>query len=66
MTEVHVVKVKETETGGSPTLSGTPVIFEFNSGLGFTIGGKDILRNINKELPQLKNYYEKDNEEELF
>ena len=64
-TELHIVKVKETETGGSPTISGEPVVFEFNSGLGFTIGGQDILRKIeqSKTPIEVKNYYEKENDE---
>jgi hypothetical protein len=35
-TEIHVRKVKETETGGTPTFMDTPVIFQMiNSGLSF-------------------------------
>ena len=48
MTELHIQKIKETETGGQQTLSGEPLVFEFNRGNGFTIGGIDILREIER------------------
>lgn len=39
MTELHVYKVKDKETGGSPTMLGDPLRFDYNNGLGFTLGG---------------------------
>jgi hypothetical protein len=39
MTEVYVYKVKDKETGGEPTMMNEPLRFDYNNGLGFTIGG---------------------------
>ena len=44
MTEIHVRKVKDTESGGSPTFYDMPMSFDFNNGLGFTIGGINALK----------------------
>ena len=41
---IHVYKVKDKETGGRPTNIGEPLGFDFNNGLGFTIGGKNPLK----------------------
>lgn len=38
-TMIFTEKIKETETGGQLTEKDTPVMFEFNNGLGFTCGG---------------------------
>lgn len=38
-TLVYIDKIKEIETGGGQTEMDTPVMFEFNKGLGFTCGG---------------------------
>ena len=38
-TLIYIDKIKETETGGQQTQIDLPVMFEFNSGLGFTCGG---------------------------
>ena len=35
-TEIHVKKVKETETGGMPTFSNNPVLFKLENGTYFT------------------------------
>ena len=43
-TEVHIYKIKDKETGGAPTPLGQPYRFDYNGGLGFTIGGNNILR----------------------
>lgn len=43
-TEVHVYKIKDKETGGCPTMLGKPLRFDYNNGLGFTIGGNNILK----------------------
>lgn len=45
-TEVHVRKIKDTETGGFPTFLDTPMRFDYNHGLGFTIGGHDLLKDL--------------------
>lgn len=44
-TELHVAKIKDTDTGGSITLSDEPVFFDYNNGLGFTINGNNPLLN---------------------
>lgn len=43
-THVHVKKVKETETGGSPTFLNEPVIFKLESGTKFICGGLDAVK----------------------
>ena len=45
LTEVHVYKIKDKETGGSPTPLNEPLRFDYNHGLGFTIGGINVLKN---------------------
>ncbi len=50
-------KVKDTETGGSVSDINSPVMLDFNSGLGFTINGENPLNNTVKndlELPPLE------------
>ena len=44
MTEVHVYKIKDKETGGKPTMLNEPLRFDYNNGLGFTIGGVNVLK----------------------
>ena len=39
LTEIHVLKVKNKLTGGSPTMLNEPLRFDYNNGLGFTLGG---------------------------
>lgn len=48
ITEVHVRKIKDTETGGKVTPIDAPLDFEFNSGLGFTMDGQNILNQTKK------------------
>jgi len=43
-TEVYVYKIKDKETGGKPTNLAEPLRFDYNSGLGFTIGGNNVLK----------------------
>lgn len=54
-TMISVEKVKDTDTGGRQTMLNLPVLFNFNSGLGFKCGGIDpIVRNktnTNNDLP---------------
>lgn len=45
MTQIRVEKIKDKETGGKPTLN-EPLCFDYNNGLGFTIGGNNILKHI--------------------
>jgi len=49
-TIVHIDKIKETETGGQQTPYDEPLLMNFNSGMGFTIGGVNPL--IKKEPQQ--------------
>lgn len=42
-TEVHVKKVKETETGGKPTFASSPVMFRLHNGTQFLNEGKNVL-----------------------
>jgi len=42
-TQVEIVKVKDTETGGKPTMKDAPLCFEFNYGLGYRYSEVDIL-----------------------
>ena len=43
MTQVRVEKIKDKLTGGTPTLD-KPLCFDYNGGLGFTIGGNNVLK----------------------
>ena len=42
-TEVHVKKVKETETGGMPTFADKPVYFRLEYGVRFTCDGINVI-----------------------
>lgn len=42
-TQLEIVKVKDTETGGSPTMKDEPLCFEYNNGNGFVFKDIDIL-----------------------
>jgi hypothetical protein len=42
-TEVHIKKVKETETGGKPTFAASPVMFRLHNGTQFLNEGKNVL-----------------------
>lgn len=42
-TEVHVKKIKETETGGKPTFVNTPVLFRLEYGTQFTCDGINVI-----------------------
>ena len=44
-TEIYIRKIKDTETGGDVTPIDAPLDFNFNSGLGFTLDGQNILNN---------------------
>jgi len=50
LTQVRIEKIKDKLTGGKPTLA-DPLCFDFNRGMGFTIGGINPLKNeLNKQL----------------
>jgi len=42
-TQIHVLKVKETESGGSPTFFNEPVLFKLEKGVKFTCAGVNSL-----------------------
>lgn len=42
--EVYIYKIKDKETGGKPTNLAEPLRFDYNSGLGFKIGGNNVLK----------------------
>lgn len=48
-TEVYIRKIKDTERGGSVSPIDDPLDFEFNSGLGFTMDGQNILNHTVKQ-----------------
>ena len=54
LTEVHIYKIKDKETGGAPTPLGEPFRFDYNNGTGFTIGGVNPLKL--KQLTLRKKY----------
>lgn len=54
VTEVYVRKVKDTETGGKVSPIDDPLDFEFNSGLGFTMDGQNILNQTKQNDLELK------------
>ena len=44
VSDIHVVKVKETETGGRPTGMDTPISLRMQAGnVAFTVAGKDVI-----------------------
>jgi hypothetical protein len=43
-TQIHVLKIKETETGGCPTFFDTPVLFRLERGIAFTCAGVNSLQ----------------------
>jgi hypothetical protein len=53
-TMIDVEKIKDRDTGGQQTELGQPLLFDFNRGLGFTIGGIDAIKrtkNKTNDLP---------------
>ena len=46
LTEVHVRKIKDKETGGDITFLDSPLRLDYNSGLGFTLGGQNPLKKL--------------------
>lgn len=70
ITEVYIRKIKDTETGGKVTPIDLPLDFEFNSGLGFTMDGQNVLNqtktNDNKlsDLPTNTDFFDEQTYEE--
>lgn len=59
-TMIDVVKVKDTDTGGKPTVLNSPVLFDYNFGLGFKINGVDpIIRKNSIPIDQQREMFEK-------
>jgi hypothetical protein len=57
-TEIHVKKVKETETGGKPTYINQPVLFKLEYGTAFTCEGVNALakgNNLNQKFSTFEN-----------
>lgn len=51
VSDVHVKKVKETETGGRPTVEDAPIALRMTQGnCGFTIAGLDVIEEIVKSI----------------
>ena len=51
-------KIKDRDTGGQQTELGNPLLFDFNNGLGFKIGGVDaIKRRSNPMSNELQTFY---------
>lgn len=46
LTELHIRKIKDKETGGDLTFIDDPIRLNYNSGLGFTYGGIDALKQL--------------------
>ena len=49
-TLISVDKIKDQDTGGEQTMKDSPILAEFNAGLGFKIGGVEPLRDIRKTI----------------
>jgi hypothetical protein len=49
-TWVNVEKVKDMDTGGKHTALNDPIMFDFNSGLGFKVNGVDPLFNVRPKI----------------
>ena len=47
-TDIHVKKIKESETGGAPTFINNPVKFKLNRGVEFLCGGVNALEELQK------------------
>lgn len=45
-TMVEVTKIKDTDTGGKPTMLNEPMMLDYNFGLGFIIRGKDVIKRL--------------------
>jgi hypothetical protein len=50
VTWVNVEKVKDMDTGGKHTALNDPIMFDFNSGLGFKVNGVDPLQNVRPKM----------------
>jgi hypothetical protein len=73
-TQIHIRKIKDTETGGTPTYYDQPILFDYNRGLGF-VSDKDALEGLRiackNDLDELmkgqkvpENFYDTEKQEE--
>jgi hypothetical protein len=66
-TMIDVVKIKDTDTGGKPTVLNVPVLFEYNYGLGFKVGGVDPIKRKGAKPPEeQRQIYEKEQSSKEF
>lgn len=67
-TLINVEKIKDKDTGGDLTPMNSPVMCNFNYGLGFTIDNVDVLKDIRPkkhyDTISAVNYYEKDEDDD--
>lgn len=52
-TMVEVDKIKDTDTGGKPTVMDLPILLDYNFGLGFKVNGKDVIKRTKMPVKQL-------------
>jgi hypothetical protein len=43
-TMIEVAKIKDTDTGGKPTFADTPIMLDYNFGMGLTCNGVDVIK----------------------
>jgi hypothetical protein len=48
-TMLEIDKIKDTDTGGKPTIKDFPLMFDYNYGLGFKLNGKDVIKHLQVE-----------------
>ena len=54
LTLVEVVKIKDSDTGGKPTMLNQPVMMDYNFGLGFKVNGKDVIKRLNNQQSEIQ------------
>ena len=53
-TMLEVDKIKDTDTGGKPTVMDLPILLDYNYGLGFKVNGKEAIKRTPMTTPKLK------------
>ena len=53
-TMLEVDKIKDTDTGGKPTVMDLPILLDYNFGLGFKVNGKEVIRRMPMPIKQIK------------
>lgn len=51
-TLISIDKIKDVDTGGEQTMKDSPILAEFNAGLGFRIGGVEPLKEVRKNIKE--------------